>query len=301
MTSRRPPSQRNASSVQQRMARQLQSMVPGAENGRLASAGPVKQFSGPPDALFGFDGGVASAASRASKVDIFTLAADGAQDLTLTYVPVEDSWNVLHNTSGLYETEHFTISSNILSLAAGVDALVTGDKIRVQYDFLEEQSDPIADVPPLDVPFSSTGWKYTHDDPGAGWEQPDFDDSGWSTGQMPIGNTAYSAYADDDPNTVVPSTMNPVPNEIWVRRKLGPGTTIIFSYRMAKYLQVYVDGTLYTSQTFGGYHTATDLFPRIPDQTGIWTLAATVYDFSWVGAGPDFDIGINLEISGDEA
>lgn len=141
MTSRRPPSQRNASSVQQRMARQLQSMVPGAENGRLASAGPVKQFSGPPDALFGFDGGVASSASRASKVDLFTLTSNGAQDLTLTYVPVEDSWNLLHNRLGMVEGEHFTISSHTVSLE-GTNVL-SGDTIRVQYDYLAEFADPI--------------------------------------------------------------------------------------------------------------------------------------------------------------
>lgn len=143
MTSRRPPSQRDAGYVDQRQSRQLQSFVPGALTGRLASAGPVTKLPGPPDALFGFDGGSAAVASRASKVDIFTLPSDGAQDLTLTFVPIEDSWNLLHNRLGCVEAEHFTLTGRTVSLLSGTDAL-TGDTVRVQYDYLVEQSDPIA-------------------------------------------------------------------------------------------------------------------------------------------------------------
>lgn len=144
MTSRRPPSQRNAEYIEQRQSRQLQSFVPGADRGRLASAQPIWKLLGPPDALFGFDGGAVAQATRASKVDIFTLPSDGAQDLTLTFVPVEDSWNLLHNRLGLVEGEHFTIDGLTVSLLTSIDPL-TGDTIRVQYDYLVEQSDPIGD------------------------------------------------------------------------------------------------------------------------------------------------------------
>jgi hypothetical protein len=294
MTSRKPPSQRNAEYYDQRRARQLQSMVPGTLEGRLADAQPFKQFSGPPDALFGFDGGANTQATRASKVDIFTLPAGGAQDLTLTYVPVVDSWNVIHNREGCVEGEHFTLDppTRTLSLLAVPDAL-TGDTVRVQYDYLEEQADPIEDIPALDIPFSAAGWKYTVTNPGTGWEQPTFDDSAWTTGQMPIGNSGYSAWADDNPNSVVAG------DTIWVRRQIGPGTNIDFDYRMARYMQVYVDGTLFTSQTPGTYADSSAATWTIPDQFGIWTLAITVHDFTI--PGPSGDIGVNIEIEGDEA
>lgn len=169
----------------------------------------------------------------------------------------------------------------------------------MQYDFLEEMAEPITDVPDLDVPFSASGWRYAYGTAPSGWQDPTFDDSGWSLGQMPIGNSAYASWPDDAPNTIIPDPSNPNPTDVFVRRQLGPGTNITFDYRMARYMSVWIDGTLLSDFNYGNYHSDAGLV--IPDQTGIWTLAIRIHDFNWGGAGPSFDIGVNAQIAGDEA
>lgn len=287
MTSRRPPSQRNPEYVNQRQSRQIQSFIPGALTGRLASAGPISKLPGPPDALFGFDGGNAAEASRASKVDLFTLAADGAQDLTLTYIPIDDSWNVTHNRHGFYEAEDFTISGKTLSLLDDAsEPVLTGDKVRVQYDYLIEQPDvPTDDTsdPILNIPFSSDGWKWTDIDPGAGWQDPSFDDSGWTVGQMPIGNTPF---AGGTPNSPTTATI------FWVRRLIAPGTGINLSYKEANYYDSWIDGVHSYNHLGGTYLANTD---GIADQSDNWLLAVNIYDFS---IGATHDIGVDIEITG---
>jgi hypothetical protein len=69
------------------------------------------------------------------QIDLFTLASGGAQDLTLTYVPAEDSWNVSLNGITATTGVDYTISSSTLSLLSPLDAR-TGDVVQAQYDYL---------------------------------------------------------------------------------------------------------------------------------------------------------------------
>ena len=136
MSSRRPPSLRDPEYLQWFHGRQLQSMVPGAASGRVASAAPVRTLNGSPvgdeGASIQLDvGGEADL----SKVDIFTLASAGAQDLALTYLPKADSWNVSLNGITALNGTDYSILAQTLSLLSPIDAR-TGDVVEVQYDYL---------------------------------------------------------------------------------------------------------------------------------------------------------------------
>lgn len=72
---------------------------------------------------------------RASKIDQFTLAGGGAQDLALTYLPLLDSENVSIRSLVCLLTDDYTISGQTLSLTTG-KAPLTGDKVQIQYDYL---------------------------------------------------------------------------------------------------------------------------------------------------------------------
>lgn len=73
---------------------------------------------------------------RTSLIEQFTLAADGAQDLTLTYLPIEDSWDVSINSLSAVQGDDYTISDQILSILNGSLAPLTGDVVQIQYDYL---------------------------------------------------------------------------------------------------------------------------------------------------------------------
>lgn len=98
----------------------------------VANASPIpSRTSAVADAL----SSLAEASERTSKVDQFVLAADGAQDLSLSFLPVEDSWNVMVRRLAAFDGDDFTISGQTLSLIDGDLAPVTGDKVRIQYDY----------------------------------------------------------------------------------------------------------------------------------------------------------------------
>lgn len=77
---------------------------------------------------------------EAHKIEQFVLAANGAQDLTLEFAPVDGSWNVMIRRLSAFDTDDFTIAGQTLSLVNGDLAPKTGDKVRVQYDYLTGQS-----------------------------------------------------------------------------------------------------------------------------------------------------------------
>jgi hypothetical protein len=296
MTSRKPPSQRNAEFYDQRRARQLQSMVPGTLEGRLADAQPFKQFSGPPDALFGFDGGAVAQATRASQIDQFTLASAGAQDLTLTYVPVPMSWNVEHNTLGLLDTTNYTISSNVLSLISGVDSLEIGDTIQVQYDYLEEQADPIGDESEINIPFQSGGWSYIGSaSPAARTTQMTVatDFSSWAVGTAPLG---WNTYVDVDGHpkaTELPHVNTGELGHEWdavIRRAMPGGTGIVVTVDETNFCDVYADTTLIAFSSSGG---ALKLSSSPFDMAGPWDLIIRLTSGAGVTNG-----GIDIEVTG---
>jgi hypothetical protein len=55
-------------------------------------------------------------------------------------------------------------------------------------------------------------WRFTTSDPGQGWEEPDFDDSGWIEGMGGFGNS-------NTPGSVVRTAWNS--SEIWIRREFS--------------------------------------------------------------------------------
>jgi hypothetical protein len=66
-------------------------------------------------------------------------------------------------------------------------------------------------------------WRYTLKQPGAGWDQPDFDDTGWKTGESGFGTR-------ETPGSVVRTRWNT--EDIWLRRtfrveELGNGRVIL--------------------------------------------------------------------------
>lgn len=72
---------------------------------------------------------------RSSLIEQFTCTVDGAQDFTLTYLPVEDSWNVLIG-AGAYQGDDFTVDGQTLHILNGSLAPLTGDVVQIQYDYL---------------------------------------------------------------------------------------------------------------------------------------------------------------------
>jgi len=101
--------------------------------GRAVNASPVPQIQTAVDEALTSVGGVTD---KQSKIDQFTLAADGAQDLALTYVPVVDSENLILRRLGLYLGVDYTLSDQTVSLINSDVAPLTGDLVQVQYDYL---------------------------------------------------------------------------------------------------------------------------------------------------------------------
>ena len=104
----------------------------GGARQQVANAGPLPtKKSAVGEAL----AALAATAETGRKIDQFTLAADGAQDLTLTYLPVEDSWNVMIRRSPAFMGDDYTVSGQTLSIINGEMTPLTGDKVQIQYDY----------------------------------------------------------------------------------------------------------------------------------------------------------------------
>lgn len=298
MTSRNPPSRRNPEFIDQRQSRQLQSMSPGALTGRLASAQPVNKLPGAPDALFGFDGGSggASAAVLSPYWDEFTLASNGAQDVTLSFVPVEMSEHVyLRGVEQGVSGTFWTRDSLTLSLTSAADAR-TGDTLTVKYLMREEQSDPISDESELNVPFQSGGWSYigvTSAGQVATYVDPATDASSWAEGTAPLG---WSTFVDIDGHAKATSLPNVNTGQLGhvydavIRRDMPAGNDIEVTYDVSNYVGVYVDGTVVASSSTGAPAKATVV---VGDMPAAWVLALYV-----TVANGYTDGGIDVQVTG---
>lgn len=105
---------------------------------RVANASPVSAHS---SAVAEAVASAAIATYSESMIDLFTLASDGAQDLTLTYLPKFDSWNVSISGVTLTDGVGYTVSGQTLSLLTAADAR-TGETVVIQYDYLTGQAQP---------------------------------------------------------------------------------------------------------------------------------------------------------------
>lgn len=135
MSSRRPPSQRNAEYAVQRHGRQLQSMSPGTAGGRLASAAPIRVTS---DALAtvapGLDGNDSAVLFA---YDTFALTG-AAPTLTLSYVPVAGSLHVYLNGLEQLEGTDYSLNGLTLTVLAAMNT-GTGDTLDARYAFTSGQ------------------------------------------------------------------------------------------------------------------------------------------------------------------
>ncbi len=99
-----------------------------------------------------------------------------------------------------------------------INGLLTYDRIeKIPAAWLKEQSERLLAIPddaklePI-LPTADTEpqeWRYTTGKPAEGWQAPDFDDSGWSTGRSGFGTP-------ETPNARVNTEWNS--EDIWIRR-----------------------------------------------------------------------------------
>ncbi|MGZ4663583.1 MAG: hypothetical protein ACXV5Q_00655 [Frankiaceae bacterium] len=134
MSSRRPPSQRNAEYAEQRYGRQLQSMSPGTAGGRLASAAPVRLTS---DALAAINPGVDGASELLFAYDTFALTG-AAPTLSLSYVPADGSLHVYLNGLEQIEGTDYTLAGLTLSVLAAMNT-GSGDTLDARYAYSSDQ------------------------------------------------------------------------------------------------------------------------------------------------------------------
>jgi hypothetical protein len=119
----------------------LQSLVEGID--RQGTGGARSVANAFPVAAYTFAIGEAQAgatlggAGEAAKWydEDFTLASDGAQDVTLTFLPIEYSEDIKLNGVGAERTTEWTRSGQVVSLDAALDAR-TGDELTVHYQYL---------------------------------------------------------------------------------------------------------------------------------------------------------------------
>jgi hypothetical protein len=97
----------------------------------LFSAAPINELrTAIADALSSVGGVV----ERVSKIDPFTCAG-GAEDFTLSFLPIDESWNVSIGVAELTNGVGYTINGQTLSLETAADARA-GETVQIQYDYL---------------------------------------------------------------------------------------------------------------------------------------------------------------------
>lgn len=118
----------------ERVVTSIETMIPGTVGGRVVNAGPASAPSGERAASRGDIGTVDSASGVLFKRDRFELVADGAQDHTLTFLPLDDSEHVYLNGVEQDEGADWTRDEQVLSILAAMDAL-TDDMLEVRYSY----------------------------------------------------------------------------------------------------------------------------------------------------------------------
>ncbi len=92
--------------------------------------------------------------------------------------------------------------------------------------------------------------KYIFTKPSKGWQQPEFDDSGWDSGAAPFGSMGYHSPYYMQINTIWPSPF------IWVRRRVNinekelAGKKLYIRYSHDDVFELYVNGTLIVETGF---------------------------------------------------
>jgi hypothetical protein len=234
-------------------------MVPGTLGGRVSSAAPIVD-----DDVAATIGGEAGVSDLATGVvfayDKETLAADGAQTYTLTYLPVENSEHVYLRGVEQEEGVDWTRDGETISLLSAMDPR-TGDVFEVRYAY--RFGAPVTPIEPLplNVPYGSSGWKAIVDVYDPAMSDPDYDDSAWldATGRIyTTGAPTFGAFTDGgtavdgstaanvtNAGTVVTGvggTGDPSGKRLLVRRLFPAGAGIVMKYDESAYFDGYVDG-----------------------------------------------------------
>jgi hypothetical protein len=116
-------------------------------------------------------------------------------------------------------------------------------------------------------------WRYTTtaNPPQGDWTTPNFDDSGWKSGEAPFGHGPPPGVAN---NTEWPDT----PGDIWIRRKVTlPNFTaknLVFMTYHDEDVQIYVNGVKASSED--GYNSAYDPLDISSDALALLKPGATV-------------------------
>lgn len=138
MTAGKPPSQRDAENVVRHHSRQLQSMVPGAAGGRLASAQPL------PAGTYldaDVDGDDWAADGVLAWNDTFTVSSTGTQTLSLSWLPVENSehfyWHPAAGAAVYWTGDEWTREGQTITVLDPGGIFEVGDKITIEYLYLD--------------------------------------------------------------------------------------------------------------------------------------------------------------------
>jgi hypothetical protein len=126
-----------------------QQLTDGNRAQRTASAGIVYNaapISDHASAVAQAKANVADVTQTGSQIDMFLLDSGGAQDLDLSYLPKDESWNVSLNGIVALDNTDYTIDGQTLSLLSPLDA-VADDWVRIQYDYLTGQPVVIDEIP----------------------------------------------------------------------------------------------------------------------------------------------------------
>jgi hypothetical protein len=129
--------------------------TPGA--GRFFAASPVfAQQAAAAQAMAGMTSS-SSGAVQFWNDDIYDITADGPQDLTLTYLPIEQSLHVELRGVKTRKGEDWTLSGNVLSLLGPLDVRID-DVVTTEYAFLSGLPVPPAEPEPDLGPYVSKAW-----------------------------------------------------------------------------------------------------------------------------------------------
>ncbi|RME93754.1 MAG: glycoside hydrolase family 2 [Verrucomicrobia bacterium] len=140
-----------------------------------------------------------------------------SESLTDAYVTLLRKLHPLvgsHGLSAAVYTQTTDVEIEVNGLMTYDRALVKMDLDRIREAALKLYGPP--PPPPVVTPVVPTSqeqpavWRFTTKRPGAGWEQPDFDDSGWAQGEGGFGTKGT-------PGAVVRTVWNTP--EIWLRRE----------------------------------------------------------------------------------
>ena len=148
--------------------------------------------------------------------------------LTAGYEALLERLHLLLSTSGLSAA----IYTQTTDVEIEVNGLMTYDRALVKMDpprvaaanrLLHTPPPRLETVVP-DARTATVRWRWTTEDPGPGWERPDFDDRGWNEGPAGFGRP-------DTPGAVVGTVWET--GEIWIRRDFELSESVPDGLRIA--------------------------------------------------------------------